>query len=228
MSKGKKQKKPLSKATVALLEQLKRLSGVRDLPKRFLIVCEDHKSAPSYFEALKKQFNLTATSIRVVGSGGHSQPVQVVTRAIELRDRAADAESGTEPFDEVWCVIDGDYGAKINNARAKASAHGVELAISTKQNLAHWVLLHFWRGAATPTIDCDTVVSSLRKKHLPKYQKGSCDFRTIIENVHDARRRAEKLRKPGIDRGDLPENHDPCTEVYKLINAILAVRESMA
>ena len=226
MSKGKQQKKPLSKATVALLEQLKRLSGVRDLPKRFLIVCEDGKSAPNYFQALKKHFKLSATSIQVVGSAGHTQPIQVVARAVALKDNAADPESGTEPFDEVWCVIDGDYGAKINNARGKATAKGVELAISTKC-FEYWVLLHF-EESATPTIDCDTVVSSLRKKHLPKYQKGSCDFRTIVEHVLDAGKRAEKLRKPGIDRGELPENQDPCTEVYKLIKAILAVRESMA
>jgi hypothetical protein len=226
MSKGKKQKRPASKATVALLERLKRRSGVRDLPKRFLIVCEDDKSAPNYFQALKKHFNLSATSIQVVGSAGHTQPIQVVARAVKLKDNAADAESGTEPFDEVWCVIDGDYGAKINNARAKAKAKQVELAISTKC-FEYWILLHFEESAA-PTIDCDTIVSSLRKKHLPKYQKSSCDFLTIVEHVHDARKRAEKLRRPGIDRGDLPENHDPCTEVYKLINAILAVNESIA
>jgi len=223
MSKGKKHKKPLSKTTMALLEQIKRRSGQRDLPNRFLIVCEDHKSAPNYFEALKKHFNLSATSIQVVGSGGRTQPLQVVTRAVELKENAADEESGTEPFDEVWCVIDGDFGDKINNARAKAKAKGVELAISTKC-FEYWVLLHF-EESATPTTNCDAVVTSLRKKHLPKYEKGSCDFRAIVKQVHVARERAEKLRKPGIGRGDQPENQDPCTEVYKLINAILIIGE---
>ena len=115
-----------------MLDRLKRLSGVRDLQKRFLIVCEDGKSAPNYFEALKKHLDLSATSIQVAGSAGHTQPIQVVARAVELMDQAADAESGTEPFDEVWCVIDGDYGSKINNARAKGESEGVGLAISTK------------------------------------------------------------------------------------------------
>ena len=124
MSKGKKQKKPLSKTTMALLEQLKRRSGERDLAKRFLIVCEDHKSAPAYFQALKKEFNLSATSIQVVGSGGHTQPLQVVTRAVELQENAADEESGTEPFDEVWCVIDGDFGDKINNCACQGESEG--------------------------------------------------------------------------------------------------------
>ena len=120
-------------------------------------------------------------------------------------------------------MIDGDYGAKISNARDKAKTKGVELAISTKC-FEYWVLLHF-EESATPTIDCDTVVSSLRKKHIPSYQKGSCDFRTIGKHVHVARKRAEKLRKPGIDRGEHPEDQDPCTEVYKLINTILVELE---
>ncbi len=73
-SKGKKQKKPLSKKTVTLLQQLKRTQGIRELAKRFLIVCEDTKSAPSYFEFLKKHFSLSAASIEIAGSGGKSQP----------------------------------------------------------------------------------------------------------------------------------------------------------
>lgn len=70
MSKRKKPKKPLSPKVVALNEQLERRRGVRDLATRFLIVCEDGKSAPNYFEALKKHFNLSAASIQVAGSGG--------------------------------------------------------------------------------------------------------------------------------------------------------------
>ncbi len=58
MSKGKKTKKPISKKTQSLLKDLQRKRGVRELAKRFLIVCEDDKSAPNYFQALKKHFNL--------------------------------------------------------------------------------------------------------------------------------------------------------------------------
>lgn len=103
MSKRKNPKKPISKKTQSLLKDLQRKRGVRELAKRFLIVCEDDKSAPNYFHALKKSFNLTATSIVVVGSGGHSQPSQVVKRAIARKANAAKAGGGTEPFDQVWC-----------------------------------------------------------------------------------------------------------------------------
>ncbi|HKI17905.1 MAG TPA: RloB family protein [Isosphaeraceae bacterium] len=223
MSNGKKPRKPLSPKVVALNQQLERRRGVRQLAKRFLIVCEDGKSAPSYFEALKKHFNLSATSVKVAGSDGNSQPIQVVQRAVELKTSAASTDSGTEPFAQVWCVIDGDYGEKIKNARAKATARGVKLAISTKC-FEYWVLLHF-EESDTASIDCDALVSSLKRKHLPKYEKGKCKFDDIVKDVRNACKRAEKLRQPGIARGELPEIQNPCSEVYKLVNAILTVRD---
>ena len=122
MSKRGKPEKPLSKATMSLNEQLRRRRGVRDLEKRFSIVCEDQKSARYYFEALKDHFNLSAASVRVADSSGHTQPIQVVERAIAIEASAAEPDSGTEPFEQVWCVIDGDFGKKIANARSKANA----------------------------------------------------------------------------------------------------------
>jgi hypothetical protein len=219
MSNGRKQKKPLSKKTRSLLDQLKRRRGIRNLPERFLIVCEDNKSAVNYFNALVEHFGISATSVQVAGSNGNTQPIQVAEKAIELKRIAARRDSGTVPFDHVWCVIDGDYGSKIHNARAKAKKNGVKLAIST-MCFEYWVLLHF-EETGKPTIDCDCLVSILRRTHIKKYEKGKCDFKDIVKRVHNACKRAERLRKPGIDRGELPENQNPCSEVNKLIHEIL-------
>ncbi len=78
MNRRQSVKRPVSKATAALNEQLARKRGVRDLAKRVLIVCEDQKSAVNYFEALKAHFRLTASAVEVVGSGGKTQPQQVL------------------------------------------------------------------------------------------------------------------------------------------------------
>jgi hypothetical protein len=141
MSKPRHPKRPVSKATKRLLESLRRKSGIRDLAPRVLIVCEDEKSSPNYFHALKREFRLSAT---IVGSGHFSQPIQVVERARQRKQSAADEDA---PFDSVWCVIDGDYGIRINNARACAQANGIELAIST-QCFEYWIVLHFEESAA--------------------------------------------------------------------------------
>ena len=218
MKRSGQAKKPVSKKFASLIEQLQRKRGVRDLPKRVLIVCEDDKSAPRYFEAIKKHYGLSAASVQVVGSGHSSQPLQVVRKAIEIKTEAAHPESGTEPFGYVWCVIDGDYGEKIANARHKAEAKGVELAISTKC-FEYWLLLHFEESASL-THNCDQTVVSL-KKHITDYDKGSSDFSKIVGHAREASRRAEELRKPGIARKELPENHNPCSEIYRLVNDLL-------
>jgi hypothetical protein len=217
MSKGRK--KPLSPKVLALQAQLRRQWGVKELEKRFLIVCEDTKSAIAYFKALKKHLNLAATSVIVAHSGGRTQPIQVVEEAVARKKEAASPRSGTEPFDHVWCVVDGDYRDKIPSARAKAKTYGIKLAIST-MCFEYWVLLHF-EECDKPTLDCDGVIHNLKSRHLPDYEKGDCDFRLIVEGVDIASQRAERLRKPGIERGDLPEEQNPCSEVYKLINSIL-------
>ena len=118
MSNGRRQKNPQSKNARSLIDELKRRRSERDLPKRFLIVCEDEKSAVNYFKAMRRHFGLSATSI-------------------------------------------------------------------------------------------------------DKYEKGKCDFKDIVKSVYNACKRAERLRKPGIDRGELPENQNPCSEVYRLIHEIL-------
>jgi hypothetical protein len=219
MNKGGR-KKPISKKVRFNLESLQRRRGIRDLERRFLIVCEDGKSAPNYFEALKKHFALSATSIRVVGGGGRTQPKQVVARAIEIKQLAASPKSGTEPFDQVWCVIDGDFGSKIDNARNSANANGIELAIST-MCFEYWILLHFEENDVS-THDCDEMVNRLKGSHLPDYEKGKCDFQEVVATVDEACERAERLRRPGIARGDLPEKQNPCSEVYRLIKALRA------
>ena len=217
MSKPRHVKKPISTKTKSLLERLARQRGTRSLEKRFLIVCEDTKSACHYFEALKSYLNLDATSVRVAHSGGRTQPIQVVNEAIRLKEASAKEESGTEPFSQVWCVIDGDYGTKINNARASANAKEIQLAISNKC-FEYWILLHF-EESSSPTDDCAGVVSRL-KKRIPNYDKGFSSYQAIVPDVDSACTRAEKLRKPGLARGENPEDQNPCTEVYLLVSAI--------
>ncbi len=220
MSRGGK--KQVSPKVIALQELLRRKRGVRDLQKRFLIVCEDGKSAPGYFKSLKRHENLSAASIAVVGSDGNTQPIQVVQEAIRRKKAAASRSSGTVPFDQVWCTIDGDYGDAIANARTSARAHGVRIAVST-MCFEYWILLHFAEHSA-PAVNCDAVVHELRQRHLPHYTKGRCDFSAIVPYARAASARAARLRR----LSELPEKQNPCSDVYLLIDAILAAIPSDA
>jgi hypothetical protein len=215
MSKGGKPAKPVSKKVLVLQDQLRRKAGVRELKRRILIVCEDDVSAPNYLEALKKKFKLTAASIRIVGSGSRSQPIQVVTRAIEEKDKSQGEASGAEPFEQVWCVIDGDYGAKVKPARKLAIESGIQLAISTPC-FEYWVLLHF-QEYGTSENQCNDVIHVL-KTHIPDYEKGSCEFDDVVKEVHTAAERSRKTRWQGVPA----EEQNPCSDMHLLIDAILA------
>ena len=224
MTTGRKPEKPVSTKVQARIDELQRRRGVKTLAKRFLVVCEDSKSAKNYFDALQRHLNLSASSFKAAPSkGGRTQPIQVVEEAINLRE-AAKQQSGTVPFTQTWCVIDGDYGTKVQAARIKANAHQINLAISTKC-FEYWVLLHFEEYNKS-AMNCKGVEHVLRKRHMKDYEKGKCDFRKVVENYELARERAERLRELGIRQNPLPENHNPCSEIYKLINEIIKLGSS--
>jgi hypothetical protein len=212
-------KKPISKKVSALQQQLRRKTGIRELAKRFLIVCEDTEAAPHYFEAFKRHYKLSATSVEVLGSDHATQPIQVVQRALERQKIARRGASGTLPFSEAWCIIDGDYGVAVDVARNIIKDDTTKLAVSTPC-FEYWVLLHF-EESAQPAADCDEVMSTLRAGPIPDYDKGTCSFDQVVQHARDAASRASKLRELRKLTDPLPENHNPCSEVYLLVEKIL-------
>ena len=157
--------------------------------------------------------------MRVVGSNYRTQPLQVVQRALELQKEARRSASGTVPFDDAWCVIDGDYGDKVGIARNAINDRTTHLAISTPC-FEYWILLHF-AESAQPAVDCNEVISILRAGPIPEYNKGIFDHSRIIDRAVDAASRARKLREPRKAIDPLPEMHNPCSEIYLLIEELL-------
>lgn len=198
----------------ALVDDIQRKRGVRDTKKRTLIVCEDNKSAPNYFYALKKHENLSATSVTIVGSGGNTQPIQVVNKAIHMRDQAARPDSETEEFESVWCVIDGDFETAIPNARARAIANGVHIAVSTAC-FEYWILLHFVDDAKPRS--SSELVKELKTSHCKSYDKGKTNFSGIVEHARTASDRAKNHRQKSVR----PENQNPCSDLYMLIQELI-------
>jgi RloB-like protein len=224
--KKKKQKpaKPiLSKKHLAKVEEINRKKGVRGLEKRYLIVCEDSVSAPNYFRSLKKIFRLSSTSITVVGSDHASQPQQVVNKAIDLKRDAEKNSVEEDPYDQVWCVIDGEHGPKIPNARHSAIANQIRLAVTT-MCFEYWILLHFEESSRSKP-DCQGVIADLKHNHLSDYEKGNTSFDPIVKLVKVAAQRARKLRSIGKPIHVYPEDHNPCSELYLLIDSIFDPHE---
>jgi len=210
-------RKPRSRSAEAFIARLQRSQGVRTLERRHLIVCEDGKSAPAYFKALIRHFGIHASSVQVVGSKTETSPTQIVDRARKLKEEAESPDSGTVPFDEVWCVIDGDYGSKqIGPARTHARRGMIELIVSTPC-FEYWILLHF-EDSAKPAAECKQVVLALGK-HIDRYRKGSFDFGSIMNKALIAGDRAGKRRR-SAGESTLPEDQNPCSEIYRLVDEL--------
>jgi RloB-like protein len=210
-------KKPLSPKIEKLNELLSRRRGIRELNKRFLIVCEDTKSAKNYFDAFIRNFRIGSASVRITSSGGNTQPIQVVQEAISLKKQAEKYSDATLPFDEIWCVIDGDYGNKIENARNSANSNGVKLAITT-MCFEHWILLHFEKNNKS-SHDCNDKVKDLKKRFVPDYEKGTYDYKEIVKDARKASKHAKQLRNQ--EEWPRPENQNPCSELYLLVDELL-------
>jgi len=161
-----------------------------------LIVCEGAKTEPMYFDALCRRWHLTGRDIRTVDIHGRdcgSAPINVVDRAIELREKRKkrNKRDGTPLYDKIWCVFDRNSHSTFDQARAKASTNSVDLACSDPC-FEFWYLLHF-EHTSGQFPDCSSVIVRLRK-HVPDYSKNKLPFADIETGLDDAIERASSIR----------------------------------
>ena len=111
----------------------------------FLIVCEDEKTEPCYFNRFKPGIPEETLFLKPVGTG--RDPKGVVNKAIEERDKLA-IEAKKE-VDCVWVVFDKDNAdentTKIQNfedAFSIAEKEKFKVALSNEV-FELWLLLHF-------------------------------------------------------------------------------------
>lgn len=196
--------------------QFERRLGTRSLKKRFLIVCEDSKSCHPYFDELVRFNKISASSVTCCPSNYGTNPRNVVRYAVALNEKAS--RRGLA-YDEVWCVMDGDYGPQIKSVRPQAFAKKVNLAIST-MCFEHWLHLHFTDHDKACT-NCDCVCGKLRDV-WSNYSKGRMEFREIMDRVAVACERAKRQRERFIEICKFPEDQNPCSDVYVLVERILS------
>jgi len=185
--------------------------------KTILIVTEGEKTEPNYLNALRKRFQLAATSIEIIHPDG-TDPVTLTNRAIELRDqRKKQVRSGAVAvaYDEIWVVFDlektHDERRKQDiRARSMPKAKGIRFAVSDPA-FEYWLLLHEEFTWATFT-DCDAVTARL-KKHWPDYKKDSTPSSDFLEKVPVAVKNAGRVRTDN----EKSDRTNPATNVDLLV-----------
>ena len=86
-------------------------------------------------------------------------------------------------YDAVWAVFDTERAAtnpRLHEARQKAAAKGIKLAISNP-SFEYWLLLHFeYTTALMPK--CEQVIAKL-KRHIPGYDKAAIPARELMSRI---------------------------------------------
>ena len=202
----------------------------RKYPHLFLIVCEDKKTEPYYFERFIKEFPEETVFLRAVGTGMSS--LGVVEQSLIEKNKLA--EESNKSVDEVWTVFDKDDAEKsVGNAERFKSAF--KKAQELKHRVAYsnevfelWLLLHLANVPVEKPIPRLEIYNSInaKVKENPKYKDfeyehgntNIVDIVTEIGNEEKATERAQELLKS--HNGTPPIDANPSTTVHILIRRL--------
>jgi hypothetical protein len=197
-------------------DDLRRRKPFREPRPRVLVCCEGKVTEPGYFNGLKREGQNHLLDIEVRPGG--SNPKTLVDFAVE-RKKNADILARRQQddnlrYDEVWCVFDVDAHDHVADAKQKAAANRIQLAISNPC-FELWLLLHFQDQNAH--IERDEV-QSICRRHLPRYDK-EVPWANVFPLYQGAVKRAQALECWQETRGCAGEN--PSTGVHQLTERIM-------
>jgi|APTNR8051073442_1049403.scaffolds.fasta_scaffold02767_9 hypothetical protein len=208
-------------------EERKRKVGIRQQRQYFLIVCEGEKTEPLYFEAFKADLPkgaLQNTTLEIEGEGKNTLSlIQEVQKIIERRERA----SGRQ-YDQVWAVFDRDSfkAEHFNNAIFKARDATPEIFCAwSNEAFELWYLLHFefYQDAASRhdyQARLEQAISQRTGKPF-QYRKNDPGMYALLKK-HGNTRQAKlwAIELENRHEGENFADHNPCTKVYKLVQAL--------
>lgn len=205
-----------------------RPSRWRRYPHLFLIVCEDEKTEPYYFETFIKFFPDETVFIRAIGIGRSS--LGVVEQSSFEKEKLATESRKT--VDEVWVIFDKDDAEK-----SPGNSDRFKKAFKKAQELDHrvgysnevfelWLLLHFISVDTAKPIPRNEIYALLNdsvKKYSDdfEYIHGDTEIVDLVlkhGNENKAIERAEAiLRKQA---GIQPIDANPSTTVHILVKRL--------
>ncbi len=193
-----------------------------NISKRILILCEDEKSSKIYFESFKKdeklKRNLSSVTIDVFHPKNHD-PVGLITKAKELKHKA---KRERNQYNEVWIVLDRNGHVNIDQALITARDNKINVGLSVVC-FEFWILFHFEKTTKSFP-KCDDVISYIKKKYIPNYDKKINYYDLLKDKITEAINNAEWLQKQvsndmenGVKIQDLPSYTNVHLLVKKLI-----------
>ncbi len=214
--------KLFQKKKIRTEKELARREAKKAPHETILIVCEDSKSSPKYFNEVIRHFRLNTANVIIVPGKG-SAPISVVDHAIEL--------AKTKPFtDRVVCVFDRDNHESYERAIKRLKNHKPEpndksapiyQAIISTPCFEIWLLLHFCYTtksyvASRNKSAAENLINDLIKE-LPSYSKNNTTwFKDIIDKLNTAIKHAKQLQKHNSKTGST----NPETNMHELMELL--------
>ncbi len=211
-------------------DEISRLEQPRKYELIFLVVCEDQKVEPTYFEKIQSTFPPDTLYLRAVGTGRNY--IGVVQEAIAERNRLEEEARRTP--DKVWAVFDKDDADKSEgntkrfiDAFTLAEKENVEIAYSNEV-FELWLLLHFEKVMPDRPLPRNEIYTRL--ENAIKSLKGYEDFiydhgdPAVLEHIfrsgneNEAISRAEYLLE--VFKKKTPINANPSTKVCILVKML--------
>lgn len=187
-----------------------------------VIVCDDSKTAPAYFDLLKRELKQRLTLTVVPAKCQESSPRAVVDLAIQRHKELKQGQAANEDSrDAVWVMFDLECTASCRKqadaAASRATKAGVKVALSDPCYEV-WTLLHL-EDTGVAFGACSQVVERIRQLWKDRFgealdKKTHADYSKIIMYRHEAAALAKRHWQA----------EDPSrTEVYKIIDYVDSV-----
>lgn len=192
----------------------RRPQSERDLLPFILIVCDDLRTAPAYFEPLNVRCKGRCT-IKVIASNEHGASGNATLKLAQWKwQERKDKENA-----QMWVLI--DLENKPNNDpavrqwRKDADVAGINLAFS-KPCFEVWTLAHFVSTGET-FAECNAVIAKLKfqwkqafKSEFPQ-KKAQADYRKLLDLIPTAITNAKSHNA---------ENSQSWTDIWQVVEEI--------
>jgi hypothetical protein len=216
-------------------EELRRPVRWRKYPHLFLIVCEDGKTEPYYFDSFRQKIPPETVFLRTIGTGRSA--LGVVTQAIIEKQKLV--EESRKDVDEVWVVFDKDDAdldaqltQRFNHALTLADKNQIQVGWSNEV-FELWLLLHFSNVSVTAPIARQEIYNRLELaiRALPAYQDfnyihGKVDVIDLVFKLGSEKKattRAATLLSAHADKSQIESN--PGTAVHLLVEKLRGLIE---
>lgn len=211
-----------------------RLQAQLERHDRVLIVCEDSKSSPNYFDELVRFERLSSVDVEITGDCG-SDPLSVVNKAIELYDKSVNDDNPASTFDLVYCVIDRDGHQNFAQAIDKLNSHSKNdkpfHMVRSYPCFEFWYLCHFAFtrtsiGSTGTKSSADKCIQLLNKEwnaaFNKKYEKSQTGiYKLLYNNLSTAMSNAKGAFREAIATDEMT----PSTEVHELVDKLIHIRD---